>query len=494
VEYHQVDVRDADEVRKVLDHVRAEHGPIRGLIHGAGVLADRRIVDQTDEQLASVFDTKVAGLRALLDGARDDELKLLVLFSSTTARFGRVGQVAYAAANEALNKAAQHEARRRPNCRVRSLEWGPWKGGMVTPSLEQLFASEGIGLIPLEAGAKFVVDELLAARPGDRAVEVVVLGEGTIPKPIVSRRSASRQTARPSTLTTVFERPLDTLALPILRSHVIDGRGVVPMALLLEWMAQGAVQRNPGLAFLGVDDMRLLKGAIAHEDQPETLAVLVSKAARESGLYRIPVEVRGIKGDGASLTHARGDVLLAEIKPRGAPRPPIDAATLELPTYDRSVRSVYHDVLFHGPDLQSIERIDGLGEAGYIASARTSPAPSSWIERPLRQGWLSDPLALDSAFQLMSLWSFERALGPSLPTMVGCYRQFRPAFPAPRVSIVARASRPSPNRETADIDFVDLDGALVASIEMYECVSVASLTQSFRRNRLPRARVAPGAR
>src|SRR5262249_52024947 len=125
VEYHQVDVRDADEVRKVLDHVRAKHGPISGLIHGAGVLADRRIVDQTDEQFASVFDTKVAGLRALLDGARDDELKLLVLFSSTTARLGRVGQAAYAAANEALNKAAQHEARLRPNCRVRSLEWGP---------------------------------------------------------------------------------------------------------------------------------------------------------------------------------------------------------------------------------------------------------------------------------------------------------------------------------------------------------------------------------
>ena len=29
---------------------RAQHGPVRGLIHGAGALADRRITDQTDEQ------------------------------------------------------------------------------------------------------------------------------------------------------------------------------------------------------------------------------------------------------------------------------------------------------------------------------------------------------------------------------------------------------------------------------------------------------------
>src|SRR5207237_351832 len=83
--------------------------------------------------------------------------------------------VARAAANEALNKVAQAEARRRPGCRVVAVNWGPWAGGMVTPALRQVFAAEGIGLIPLAAGARHLLAEITAP---DHAVEVVVLGGG----------------------------------------------------------------------------------------------------------------------------------------------------------------------------------------------------------------------------------------------------------------------------------------------------------------------------
>ena len=107
VVYRSVDVRDGAAVRSAIASIRAEFGPVRGLVHGAGVLADRRIEDQTDEQFARVFDTKVGGLDALLAAIGPDDLRVLVLFSSSTARFGRTGQVAYAAANEVLNKWAQ---------------------------------------------------------------------------------------------------------------------------------------------------------------------------------------------------------------------------------------------------------------------------------------------------------------------------------------------------------------------------------------------------
>ena len=70
----------------------------------------------------------------------------------------------------------------------------------------------------------------------------------------------------------------------MLRSHVIDGRAVVPASLVLEWLVQGALQRNPGLAFLGVDDFAILKGAVLQVDRPETVSVLVGKAAKERDL------------------------------------------------------------------------------------------------------------------------------------------------------------------------------------------------------------------
>src|SRR5262249_21386846 len=110
--YHCVDVRDPAAVRAVIEEIRATAGPSRGLIHGAGVLADRLIADKTAEQFATVYDTKVGGLRALLRALEADDLRVLVLFSSSTGRFGRSGQADYAAANEVLNKTAWQDARR----------------------------------------------------------------------------------------------------------------------------------------------------------------------------------------------------------------------------------------------------------------------------------------------------------------------------------------------------------------------------------------------
>ncbi len=159
VVYHSVDVRDGAAVKAAMARVARELGPIRGLVHGAGVLADRKIVDQTDDQFDLVYKTKVDGLNHLFGALEPEALALLFLFSSSTARFGRAGQVAYAAANEYLNKWAQQQAVRLKNCRVVSFNWGPWAGGMVTRALKPIFEQEGHGLIPLDAGAKLVVEE-----------------------------------------------------------------------------------------------------------------------------------------------------------------------------------------------------------------------------------------------------------------------------------------------------------------------------------------------
>src|SRR5262249_44667393 len=82
--YYSVDVRLPGGVAEWFEEVRREHGPIRGLIHGAGVLADARIEDKTAEQFDRVWETKVAGLRSLLSALEGDDLRALVLFSSST--------------------------------------------------------------------------------------------------------------------------------------------------------------------------------------------------------------------------------------------------------------------------------------------------------------------------------------------------------------------------------------------------------------------------
>lgn len=182
--YVSVDITSADAVGIELSKIRAEFGPITGVVHGAGVLADKLIVDKTDAQFDSVFNTKVAGLRGLLAATDSDPLKLLCLFSSVAARTGNNGQVDYAMANEVLNKVAAAERRRRgETCVVKSLGWGPWDGGMVSPALKTHFESMGVSLISLDGGARMLVAEIASPQRDD--VELV-LGGGVLPDVVSS--------------------------------------------------------------------------------------------------------------------------------------------------------------------------------------------------------------------------------------------------------------------------------------------------------------------
>ncbi|GAC1451846.1 MAG: hypothetical protein NVSMB9_36840 [Isosphaeraceae bacterium] len=204
---------------------------------------------------------------------------------------------------------------------------------------------------------------------------------------------------------------------------------------------------------------------------------------RDGESYRVPVEFQGKHEDRKPVAHARMEVVLGNRLPdSGGP----GAAVEELPPFDRTIRSIYHELLFHGPALHALERVEGCGAGGINGLSRTAPAPSDWLETPLRQSWLSDPLAIDSAFQLVILWSLDRTGSPSLPTRIGRYRQFQRTFPTTKVRIRARVSLPSPHRATAEIVFVDLDGSVVARIDDYECVVDPLLIPAFRRNKLPR--------
>ncbi|GAA3685162.1 hypothetical protein GCM10022267_84960 [Lentzea roselyniae] len=174
VSYQALDVTDDAAVTRAVSEIRRQWGPITGIVHGAGVLADKRIGDKTDDAFDRVFGTKVAGLRALLAATAADPLRLLCAFSSVVARFGNAGQCDYAMANETLGHVLAAEAARRPGCLVRSLLWGPWQGGMVRDALAAHFHHEGIPLIQEAAGAAAFVTEL-ATGPG--AVPVMLVAE-----------------------------------------------------------------------------------------------------------------------------------------------------------------------------------------------------------------------------------------------------------------------------------------------------------------------------
>ncbi|MBA4189909.1 MAG: hypothetical protein C0467_18145 [Planctomycetaceae bacterium] len=497
VAYFSVNITDRAAVTDMIQKVRGTYGPITAVVHGAGVLADKRIEDLAGEQFDRVYTTKVDGLRNVLDNLAGNDLKALVLFSSTTARLGRTGQVAYACANEVLNKTAQVESRRRPNCRVVAINWGPWEGGMVTPGLKKVFESEGVGLIPLLEGAVFLVQELSAGK----SVEVVALGKprtggsgsGSVKMPPLISASATPARGSPALgaasststpeMTVAFERTVDSTTHPILKSHVIDGKAVLPMALHLEWLAHAALHGNPGLVFHGFNDLRVTSGVQIEPSASIQLRAFAGKGVKHDKTLVVPVQLRSKRKDGREAVHSRAEIVLVAGLPSA---PPADAPPSVKPV-SYPVAQAYRELLFHGNAMRGIERIDGVSESAFIGTATRAPSPADWFLSPVRSSWLADPLVLDASFQMMILWTQAQHETGSLPCFAARYRQFRKTFPTSSTKIVIRVRRDDGTFARADIDYLDADGRVIAQMQDYECIMEKNLNEAFRKNQLARS-------
>ncbi|HLJ21764.1 MAG TPA: SDR family NAD(P)-dependent oxidoreductase [Stellaceae bacterium] len=170
VEYHAVDVADADRFAAGIADIYRRYGRIDAVLHGAGVLADKRLVDKTDPSIDRVFDTKVDSAFTLYRSLDPSTLKALVFFASVAGRYGNIGQADYAAANEVINRLAWRIAAEWPRVRVLSINWGPWaRIGMAVDTLGVV--GRRFAPIEPEAGCRFLRDELERGNPDE--VEVL---------------------------------------------------------------------------------------------------------------------------------------------------------------------------------------------------------------------------------------------------------------------------------------------------------------------------------
>jgi len=481
--YVSLDIREADKVRAVLNDVRLVHGPIKALVHGAGVLRDRLITDKSPEEFHQVFSTKVEGLENLLAATRTDPLRYIVLFSSVAARFGNIGQVDYAVANEVLNKMAVAEAGQRKECVVRSINWGPWDGGMVTTAHKKAFRERDIALIPMEQGAEAFVSELTAGQ--SRPVEVVIGSELPSASLSVSPPNSPEPASSPGDnvaagLSTVYISELNLERYPILDHHRLDGKPVVPFALMAEWFGHGALHNNPGFQLAGLDAMRLLKGIVL-DDHQRPIRVLTSAAESNGDGITVNLELRDGMAAGAEVIHSKATALLTDRLPSA---PIFDIPTdLRNATYSRDVAHIYADILFHGHALQGIRRVRACTPKGMLADLSTAPTPGAWIQKPPRNRWIADPLVMDGAFQMASLWCYEETGRVSLPSFSASYRQYCRRFPAHPVQAVLVVRDVSRHKLVGDFTFIDQDGTVLATMSGYEAVMEDRLIHAFKPER-----------
>lgn len=408
VRYIPADTRDPEAVRAALDSVRAEWGPVTGIVHGAGVLADKRIVDKTDEQFDEVFGTKTAGLRTLLDATAADPLRTICLFSSVAGCFGNPGQSDYAMANETLGHVAAAEAAARPGCRVSALAWGPWQGGMVTPALADHFTSAGVPLLSIPTGAQAFVEEMTHFE--DSRVLLMAV-------PAPGPAQEKHPTALPPT---GLRHPQPALAHttpethPQLAHHTIYGRTVLPLVQTMEWILAAAHDWNPGAAALTLRDIRVRQPATWDGKRTQDNEFTLRGTSQAYPHDSLAVEVRWA----TDRLHCSARAGTGDGPAGGTRLDPADVPA-DLPPWEQG--EIYSDhLLFHGPMMRALTSIEGLGPAG----ARGTLAGVTALGWP-GDTWQTDPAALDGALQLAALWAREAHGHAAFPMAVGTFHRHR---------------------------------------------------------------------
>jgi acyl transferase domain-containing protein/acyl carrier protein len=180
VRYVALDVSDRAAVDRVVAEAVAATGRLDGVIHCAGSLHDRRLIDLTDNDIDAAFRAKVHGTKNLDEATCELELEVFATCSSITAMTGNAGQAAYAAANAFMDA---YIARRqqlaifgRRHGRSVSINWPLWAdGGMRMPAaiVEGLQLEYGMLPMPTADG----VAAAFAALRSDESQVAVVYGK-----------------------------------------------------------------------------------------------------------------------------------------------------------------------------------------------------------------------------------------------------------------------------------------------------------------------------
>ena len=381
-EYVAIDLSDAAATQQALAPYR---GRITGLVHGAGVLADRLIVDKTQQDIEKVLGPKLFGLKNILDALDAESLRRVIFFASVAGTFGNRGQSDYAAANEALCKIAvalANEGRQ-----ATAIAWGAWKGGMVSEVLEKMFAERGIALVQRDDGPLYFVEQFSPAHVRDT---VTIVGPNT---PLSSADiPLDRATVR------VDVAPLRSD--PVLADHTIGEAPVIPLAAIMGEAARIAEAQLGNATVTTLHDVSVLSGVTLAEQ----LSHLVwhSEAGSESAALKVT-------DDSGKPRYA-----LTALS-SGAAHP-----TMQLPArWPATPVDFYGGAgwkLFHGPRLRGLT---GLAEQGPGRVVLTAKLAAQELAGGFGQSTLISAALLDQLLQA-ALVAVHRTHGAhTLPLGVG---------------------------------------------------------------------------
>ncbi len=413
VEYVNVDVTDAKNLKTAITPSLKKYGAVTGVIHGAGVLADKLIVNKTSEDYDAVCSTKINGINSLLQIVNPKKLTHLLLFSSAAGFYGNAGQSDYAMANEVLNRVALLFKKKYSKCHVTSFNWGPWEGGMVSDELKKLFEKRNVEIISIKSGTRIFVEEVTSS---GQVNPIVLIGNSMV-TPNNSKTGLRKWT---------ISRDINLKSNPIFKDHSIGGKPVLPAVHAMSWMIDACEQVIPGYKMSNCKNFKVLNGIVFDKTLADKYSLELEEVDCENRNY-IEIEVK-VSSKARSLNsnknvsrfHYSTRVRLGNQIQKAKKLKIIDFNE----THNLSGSSFYNNgTLFHGTKFQGIEKLMNINEMGLTLRCRLAKKTLSEEGQFASQDF--NPFSLDIAFQGMLIWTRHFKKSGSLPLKTETVEHFR---------------------------------------------------------------------
>jgi NAD(P)-dependent dehydrogenase (short-subunit alcohol dehydrogenase family) len=467
-EYLNVDITHRADLQERLPESVNRMGPVTGIIHGAGTLADKLIEKKSEKDFDTVYSPKVNGLENMLACVPARQLDFLVLFSSIVGFFGNIGQADYAIANETLNKTAYLIKRQNPACHVVSMNWGPWDAGMVTPELKKVFSERNIDVIPVDIGANMLVDELVY---GDQDTVQVIIGNAPV-NLTANNLDLGLQSYQ-------IKRTLSLDGNPFLFDHVIGDHPVLPATCAAVWIASSCEQLYPGYQFLSLERLRVLKGIVFNDSlASEHVLDLKETSKTPGGEVEFDALIWSKNKQGKTLYHYSMHVTLV----REFPPAPIQKEVPSIvPGFEDQViqgDDLYKNgTLFHGPSFQGVDKVLHVSPGKLIMRCILPKLDES------QQGQFPvqtcNPFIYDAIVQCLLIWAQYLYGAPCLPSRMEKLEQYK-AIPFEQPCLVSmEVTSQSETSVVADITVLDEQGQTYVNITSLEGTISKQLKRLF---------------
>jgi NAD(P)-dependent dehydrogenase (short-subunit alcohol dehydrogenase family) len=411
-EYVSVDITNGPELAEKISETTQRLGPVTGIIHGAGNLADKLIEKKSINDFESVFSAKINGLENLLHTVPVSQLNFLVLFSSIVGFFGNVGQADYAMANEILNKTAHFIKHKFPSCHVLSIGWGPWDSGMVTPELKKAFEEHDVRVIPTDVGANILVNELLPSR---RSAAQVIVGNAPA-RPCEDTTSELRHYE--------IHRRLSLDANPFLNDHRIGEHPVLPATCAATWVAAACEQLYPGYVFFSIDNYKVLKGIVFDEALADEYVLELNETAKsQNGDIDFEAIIWSKNNKGRQLYHYSLKVRLVKESPAIPFDPSFNLASMTDAQIIPGEMLYKNGTLFHGPAFQGVEEVLQVSP-GKLITKCSLPKLDEKVQGQFTVQ-TGNPFIYDAIVQSLLIWAQRYYQAPCLPSYMERLEQYK---------------------------------------------------------------------